>query len=90
MREAHKSGKRESPNILKGDLVLVQDNNLKRYLLECVKAKTGAEIEEEGKNGEECETEGGRCAESPPGAKRLQHAAARDTQCKTRLLLDSF
>ena len=132
LREAHKSGKRESPNILKGDVVLVHDDNLKRgmwkmaivedlivgkdgvvrgaklrkagkgkpeficrplqklYPLECVKAKTGAEIEEEGKNCEECETEGERCAESPPGAKRPQRAAARDAQCKTRLLLDSF
>ena len=48
------------------------------------------EIEEEGKNCEECEAKGERCAENPPGVRRPPHAAARDAQCKTRLLLDSF
>ena len=132
LREVHRSDKRESPNILKGDVVLVHDDNLKRgmwkmaivedlvvgkdgvvkgaklrkagkgkpefigrplqklYPLECVRAKTGVEIEEEGNNGEECETQGERCAENPPGVRRPPHAAARDAQCRTRLLLDSF
>ena len=128
LREAHKSGKHKSPNIDKGDVVLVQDENMKRgmwkiaivedlivgkddvvrgakvrkagrgkpdficrplqrlYPLEIV----GARIEAKGRNGVECGKQSGMREENSHASRRSQRAAAKDAQCKTRLMLDSF
>ena len=128
LREAHKSGKHKSSNIDKGDVVLVQDENMKRgmwkiaivedlivgkddvvrgakvrkagrgkpdficrplqrlYPLEIV----GARIEAKGRNGVECRKQSGMREENSHASRRSQRAAAKDAQCKTRLMLDSF
>ena len=128
LREAHKSGKRNSPDIVKGDVVLVHDESMKRGMWKIAviedliigkdgvvrgakvrragKGKTeiicrplqklypleivGARIEKEGENGKECGTQSEVLQEKSRGARCSQRAAAKDAQCKTRLMLDSL